>query len=93
MNFSDLPITVVALILVIKMILDHKEKKKNGSSDANIERRNADRLWKKDLVDRLQAQTETLVSINNMTESTNSKCARIEKDTTQIKVKIGLGDG
>lgn len=91
MDYSNLPVAIIALLYVIKLIIDSKKEKKNGSGSSGEERRVADREFKKNIVDRLEAQTLVLTKILDTTESTNGKCARIEKDTTEIKIKVGLG--
>jgi len=72
MEFGDLPMTVVAILLTVKMFLDHKGEKKNYP-------------YQRSLTENLQAQTNLLTKIHQTCESTNGKAARIEKDVTIIK--------
>ena len=78
----------IAFYVIKELISLIRTLKTNGSSD---DRRNADTKFKETIVNRLEAQTLLLTTMNDTTNSVNGKCARIEKDTN-ILVDRSSGD-
>ena len=89
MNPSEIGILGAIIFYVIKELFGIiKNFRGNGNSDNRL----ADKEFQTAVVTCLDSQTRVLDAISATVKSTNEKVARIETDTTILKVKAGMED-
>jgi len=90
MNPSEIGLLGAIIFYVLKELFGIIKSFRNGNGNGNGDRRSAEKDFQNSVVSRLDSQTKVLDGIAATVSSTNAKAARIEKDTTILKVKAGM---